>query len=961
MRSRVVGVFACLTWVAAGTAHAQVQVFQQQDEFRGPFQTAVVGSSLVQQNGVILPQASATLNLGANRDVVLHAARLYWFGSNIVIDDDAVFQIGNATPIPIAAFRGVPEDPNTDDCVILNSTFRPGADYFACHADVTADIGTQNLNARYTVGDVSVITLERPDLYCEPNIATCAYEDGDPLADDRNGFINPFVDDVFAGGWALLLVYRDTEDNAPRIIQLGRGLATQGQGSRLDNVLSFRNLELSNVGGRLTHVAMGGDRFIFTSPVNDGEHIFLTLANGDVIPPQGGRRAVIDNVAASPDGNLYNESISSEFANELVDVTEQSGIDIDVYDISSAFDPNTAANNRFIDDDTLNLRLETGVDVVGHVLVVVEVADLDSDGDGLSNLEETCAGKVVGVDCVATNPNNPDSDGDGLCDGAVDVREPDGTIICFGGEDRNRDRNPADIDPANRVETDPNNPDTDGDGLCDGFRTVPGVCVGGENLNGGGLNTGETDPLNVDTDGDGLCDGDGRPLSTPAYGECRGPENANGGGIDAGETDPAEADTDGDGLCDGDRAVVGVCERGEDLNRNGVRDVTETDPRDPDTDGDGINDGREVLGGDYGGPVDANPNVNGFQTDPLNVDTDGDGRCDGTGTSRAGFGGPCTGGEDVNVNGTVDTGETDPTNANDGNGNEGEGEGEGEGEEPPPDRDNDGLPDAVDPFPDDPDGDNDGILDGDEDRNANGVVDPGETDPRNANTDGDGLCDGSRRVIGVCIGGEDRDGDGQRGANETDPTNPDTDGDGLCDGPGTVVGVCVGGEDLDGDGYEVGVETDPLNPDTDGDGLLDGTEVLVGAYDGDAVGDAVDNDPDRPGRQTDPLNPDSDGDGRCDGSKSVVGVCEAGEDVDNDGSLGDGETDPTDPGSLAAANCAPTDENFPTCVGLLPPPPPDEDLLIKGSALFACGAAQTPASWLPLAMLAAFIRRRRAS
>ena len=40
--------------------------------------------------------------------------------------------------------------------------------------------------------------------------------------------------------------------------------------------------------------------------------------------------------------------------------------------------------------------------------------------------------------------------------------------------------------------TDPDNPDTDGDGLLDGTE------VNGEN---------PTDPLNADTDGDGLCDG----------------------------------------------------------------------------------------------------------------------------------------------------------------------------------------------------------------------------------------------------------------------------------------------------------------------------------------------------------------------------------------------------------------------------------------------------------------------
>ncbi|MCB1126258.1 MAG: hypothetical protein KDM81_07165, partial [Verrucomicrobiae bacterium] len=43
---------------------------------------------------------------------------------------------------------------------------------------------------------------------------------------------------------------------------------------------------------------------------------------------------------------------------------------------------------------------------------------------------------------------------------------------------------------------------------------------------------------------------------------------------------------------------------------------------------------------------------------------------------------------------------------------------------------------------DDPDSDDDGILDGVEDANANGHLDPGETDPCDDDTDGDGLPDG---------------------------------------------------------------------------------------------------------------------------------------------------------------------------------------------------------------------------
>ncbi|MCB9551785.1 MAG: hypothetical protein H6705_07860 [Myxococcales bacterium] len=136
---------------------------------------------------------------------------------------------------------------------------------------------------------------------------------------------------------------------------------------------------------------------------------------------------------------------------------------------------------------------------------------------------------VIGAD------ESADRDGDGLGDDEEDL-DGDGVV-----------------DPG---ETDPDNPDTDGDGLPDG------VEVRGEN---------PTDPTRADTDGDGLPDGI---------------EDADGdGALDPGETDPNVADTDGDGLLDG----------AEDADGDGVRDPGETDPLDDDSDDDGILDGDDPF------------------------------------------------------------------------------------------------------------------------------------------------------------------------------------------------------------------------------------------------------------------------------------------------------------------------------------------------------------------------------
>ncbi|MEM7465922.1 MAG: hypothetical protein AAF387_03455 [Pseudomonadota bacterium] len=127
---------------------------------------------------------------------------------------------------------------------------------------------------------------------------------------------------------------------------------------------------------------------------------------------------------------------------------------------------------------------------------------------------------------------------------------------------------------------------------------------------------------NADTDGDGLSDD-----IENAY--C---------------TDAVDADTDDDGLDDGM----------EDADQDGFVDVGETDPCSADSDGDGIQDGTE-LGVTTGGSdtnlsifvPDADPNST---TLPLQADTDGDGFNDGE--------------EDLNANGQVNEGESDPNNVN---------------------------------------------------------------------------------------------------------------------------------------------------------------------------------------------------------------------------------------------------------------------------------------------------------
>ncbi len=111
------------------------------------------------------------------------------------------------------------------------------------------------------------------------------------------------------------------------------------------------------------------------------------------------------------------------------------------------------------------------------------------------------------------------------------------------------------------IGTDPNNPDTDSDGLSDGEEVLRR----------------NTDPLNADSDGDLLSDG---------------------AEVLEHNTDPLNADTDNDRLSDGEEIRLGTDPRNPDTDNDGLQDGEESppcpDPLNPDSDGDGIIDGQDL-------------------------------------------------------------------------------------------------------------------------------------------------------------------------------------------------------------------------------------------------------------------------------------------------------------------------------------------------------------------------------
>ncbi|WP_437914387.1 hypothetical protein WME73_00395 [Sorangium sp. So ce302] len=533
---------------------------------------------------------------------------------------------------------------------------------------------------------------------------------------------------------------------------------------------------------------------------------------------------------------------------------------------------------------------------------------VDSDGDGLSDGDENFAG---------TDPNDADTDDDGVSDGDEQLwdRDTDGDGLV----------NARDVD-------------SDDDGLYDATEIGSTDCDGpgtdalaGHCVPDGDAGATTTDPLDADTDNGGVLDGS---------------EDANLNGVlDAGESDPAaghgaddqRADADNDGLGDDLEATLGTDPNDADSDDDGVRDGDEPNPTDDndgdglinpldvDSDNDGLFDGTELgLGCDgpgtdaTAGNCAADGDAGATRTSPLEADTDRGGASDGS--------------EDVNLNGVLDAGETDPrsghgdddpqnTDADDDglsddlevslgtNPNDADTDGDGvrDGIEPNPadDTDGDGLLNALDV-----DSDNDGLFDGTElglgcdgpgtapSRRCAPDEDAGatKTSPLDADTDDGGTRDGSEdaNLNGVADNGETEP---TRGRGDDDGDNDDGDEDGLSDDLEETLGTDPDDADSDDDGVQDGQEPNPAD-DADGDGLIHPLDVDSdddGLYDGTELGLACDG----PGTDADAEHCTADGDSGATMTSALSrdsdrgGATDGSEDANLNGALEAGETEPT--------------------------------------------------------------------
>ncbi|MEZ4265923.1 MAG: tandem-95 repeat protein [Myxococcota bacterium] len=388
----------------------------------------------------------------------------------------------------------------------------------------------------------------------------------------------------------------------------------------------------------------------------------------------------------------------------------------------------------------------------------------DTDGDGLGDaFEAASCYPLVGGGCGPSLGWLADTDGDGLQDGLEDANKngvvdegETNPVVANSDGDVSFDGSEASDGYELGCHTNPLDPksapvDRNLDGICDGSQVdsdKDGVPDGVESFCGFDAKSNESTPsfddladrdgdgtincADADDDNDGFDDADELECGTDPRNEASAPDADGVADYDGdGQLNCADTDDDGDGVSDADELKANTDPRDSDTDDDGLSDGQEksigTNPLARDTDGDGISDGTEFGLTKADKDTDAGlfqPDLDpSTKTDPKDPDDDGDGLCDGPQS----VGTLCVAGEDLNANGRLDAGETNPLNPED------------------------GLVDT----------DGDGLNDLDEARRG--------TDPKLPDTDGDGLND-KQEVEGV------------QGWAPTDPLVADTDGGGVPDG-----------------------------------------------------------------------------------------------------------------------------------------------------------------------------------
>ncbi|WP_239705337.1 MULTISPECIES: YPDG domain-containing protein, partial [unclassified Mammaliicoccus] len=207
-----------------------------------------------------------------------------------------------------------------------------------------------------------------------------------------------------------------------------------------------------------------------------------------------------DNSTSNSDSNSNNGSdMNSDSHNDSSSNTDSSSDSNSTSDDNSSSDSDsnsgsTSDSNTDSSSDsnsTSNSSSDSDSDKDTDGDGIADKDDTDIDGDGVSNEDE----KLIGTD-----PNNPDTDGNGVSDGDED-HDSDG--VPNKDESDHKSDTPTDKDGDGKPDISTPK-DTDGDGITDkDDNDIDGDGVSNEDEKLIG-----TDPNNPDTDGNGVSDGD---------------------------------------------------------------------------------------------------------------------------------------------------------------------------------------------------------------------------------------------------------------------------------------------------------------------------------------------------------------------------------------------------------------------------------------------------------------------
>jgi len=491
-----------------------------------------------------------------------------------------------------------------------------------------------------------------------------------------------------------------------------------------------------------------------------------------------------------------------------------------------------AAGNGYLEIEFSSNSGEEAIylDNIQFTSTVVLNADLDDDGDGWLDVDET----DCGTDPLDSNDVPTDADSNGICD-ALEGDDFDGDGIPNDSDPDDDNDGVDDVDddfPLNPNET----TDTDGDGVGnnadedddnDGWIDENEVGCGTDPLDDSSVpadydSDSVCDPLDADDDNDGTDDvSDAFPYDETEWRDTDGDgkgDNADEDDDDDGWSDVGEtacgtdskdsgsvpADLDGDGTCDS---------LDEDTDGDGWSDADESDcgtdssdgnstPIDSDSDGvcDVMDDDTDNDG--WSDAIESDCGSDQMDPDSVPADQDGDSQCDATDA-------------DIDGDGYNNDDDEFPIDAAEWV----DSDGDGTGDNADSDDDGDGWDDSDDEFPDDSsewvDSDGDGTGDNaDSDDDGDGWSDAAESDCGSDSLDEDSVP-------------ADFDGDGQ-----CDDLDADDDGDGVADGDDASPLDAGEWDDTDGDGIG-----DNSDLDDDNDGWSDAEEDECGTdqYDSDST------------------------------------------------------------------------------------------------------------------------------